>query len=52
MVAAMTASSFSSVSISVAVGLRPLIDVTLDPARDSMIASRDDMADSLLLPVG
>jgi hypothetical protein len=38
--------------IDVAVGLHPLNNVTLDPARDSMIASRVDMADWQLLPVG
>ncbi len=40
---AMAASSFSRVSTSVAVGLRPLKDVMVCPCRESMTASRVDI---------
>jgi hypothetical protein len=38
--------------MSVAVGLCPRKDVTLVPARDSMMASRVDIACWRLMPVG
>ena len=50
--AAMTASSFSSVLMSVTVGRLPLKDATLVPLRDLIIASCVDMAAWLLMPVG